>query len=165
MTRFVEQFELVYFPDIWLTHSQQYRWYNVDYQVMISLFWANHISLWMNLFLQIGVLISRSSISLIKIKRTYILAILQMINVGLVLTQIWLRFMPNIWFMLAIVLWEGLLGGLAYVNTFYRIYNEINQRYKEYSLSVTTLSDSIGITLAGFTALPVHDALCKVIKF
>ena len=63
--------------------------------------------------------------------------------------------------MLAIVLWEGLLGGLAYVNTFYRIYNEITQRYKEYSLSVTTLSDSIGITLAGFTALPVHDALCK----
>jgi battenin len=73
--------------------------------------------------------------------------------------------MPSIWSMLAIVLFEGLLGGAAYVNTFYLIYHKVEQRYKEFSLSITTLSDSVGITIAGITALPVHDILCKIIKY
>ncbi|CAG2170911.1 unnamed protein product, partial [Oppiella nova] len=122
-------FELVYFPHIWLSHREQYRWYNVDYQI--------------------GVLISRSSLSFVKIRKLYVLAILQFINVLVVLTQIWLKFMPNIWVMLALVLFEGLLGGAAYVNTFHRIYTEVNDKYKEFALSITTLSDSVGITIAG----------------
>ncbi|XP_054153369.1 battenin-like [Oppia nitens] len=138
-------FELVYFPGIWLTQKEQYRWYNVDYQI--------------------GVLISRSSISFLKIQKLYLLAILQLVNVLIVLTQLWTQFMPTIWIMLALVLFEGLLGGAAYVNTFYRIYSEVNQKYKSYALSITTLSDSIGITIAGFTALPVHDAICEHLKY
>lgn len=27
------QFELVYFPNIWLTQKEQYRWLQVDYQI------------------------------------------------------------------------------------------------------------------------------------
>ncbi|CAG2118698.1 unnamed protein product [Medioppia subpectinata] len=67
--------------------------------------------------------------------------------------------------MLSLVLFEGLLGGAAYVNTFHRIYTEVNHKYKEFALSITTLSDSIGITIAGFSALPVHDSICKHIHF
>lgn len=37
--------------------------------------------------------------------------------------------MPNIWIVFAFVLWEGLLGGGAYVNTFYRMSTEVMQYY------------------------------------
>jgi len=51
------QFELVYFEKIWLTHSEQYRWYQVIYQL--------------------GVFISRTSVSLFPIEKIWILTILQ----------------------------------------------------------------------------------------
>lgn len=35
-------------------------------------------------------------------------------------------FVPSIWIVFAAVLWEGLLGGAAYVNTFYRISTEVS---------------------------------------
>jgi hypothetical protein len=35
-------------------------------------------------------------------------------------------FVPSIWIVFAAVLWEGLLGGAAYVNTFYRISMEVS---------------------------------------
>lgn len=51
------QFELVYFEKIWLTHSEQYRWYQVIYQL--------------------GVFISRTSVSLFPIEKIWILTIFQ----------------------------------------------------------------------------------------
>ena len=53
-----------------------------------------------------------------------------------------------------LVLWEGLLGGAAYVNTFYRISTEVAREEKEFSLGIVSLADSAGITLAGLLALP-----------
>jgi hypothetical protein len=42
-------------------------------------------------------------------------------------------FVPSIWIIFAGVLWEGLLGGAAYVNTFYRISVEVSSfLYAEY---------------------------------
>jgi hypothetical protein len=35
-------------------------------------------------------------------------------------------FLPTIWIVFVAVLWEGLLGGAAYVNTFYRISVEVS---------------------------------------
>lgn len=34
-------------------------------------------------------------------------------------------YIPNIWIVFALVLWEGLLGGAAYVNTFYKMTKEV----------------------------------------
>lgn len=51
------QFELVYFDNIWLTHSEQYRWYQVLYQL--------------------GVFVSRTSVNLFPIEKIWILSILQ----------------------------------------------------------------------------------------
>ncbi|KAJ8301268.1 hypothetical protein KUTeg_020255 [Tegillarca granosa] len=47
-----------------------------------------------------------------------------LVNMGVLLLQVFYRFIPNIWIILAIVLFEGLLGGAAYVNTFYKIAKE-----------------------------------------
>ena len=35
-------------------------------------------------------------------------------------------FVPTIWIIFAVILWEGLLGGAAYVNTYYKMSFEVS---------------------------------------
>lgn len=139
--------ELLYFDGAkgWLTHKDQYRWYQVDYQV--------------------GVLISRSSVNFFQIKRLWMLPILQFINLVFLFFEAYYLFLPNtwgIWIVLTVIFYEGLLGGSAYVNSFYSISQEIPEEHREYSLGVATLGDAMGIALAGAIAVPVHDAMCSL---
>ena len=127
--------------DLWLSKEEQYRWFQVDYQI--------------------GVLISRSSVNLIHINKLWLLPIFQIANVVVLFLQVFYRFIPNIWIILAIVLWEGLLGGAAYVNTFFKMTNEIAPEHKEYCIGVASLGDSIGIAVAGAVAIPSHNAICN----
>ncbi|KAL6259003.1 hypothetical protein P5V15_008925 [Pogonomyrmex californicus] len=135
-------YELIEFDNIWLTHSEQYRWLQVDYQI--------------------GVFISRSSVNIVTINRIWIMSVLQFINVIILLFETIYYYIPNIWIVFAIVLWEGLLGGGAYVNTFYRMSTEIPREDREASLGIATMADSIGIALAGWLSMPVHNAICKL---
>ena len=41
------------------------------------------------------------------------------------LIQIFTQFLPSIWIIFILILYEGLIGGLAYVNTFYKISKEV----------------------------------------
>ncbi|KAK0058494.1 battenin [Biomphalaria pfeifferi] len=132
--------EFLYFNGQWLSKSEQYRWYQVDYQI--------------------GVFISRSSVNLLHIKKLWILPVLQFANMILLLCQVFYRFIPNIWIVFVIVLWEGLLGGAAYVNTFFRITNDIAPENKEYSIAIVAMADSFGISAAGAAAIPSHNAIC-----
>ncbi|KAL5015071.1 hypothetical protein ScPMuIL_009341 [Solemya velum] len=134
--------ELLYFDNIWLTKSEQYRWYQVDYQL--------------------GVLISRSSVNLFEIRRLWILPILQLLNMALLIGQVFFQFIPNIWIILAIVLYEGLLGGASFVNTFFRISAEVEPEHREYSMGVATISDTFGIAVAGAVAIPSHNHICNL---
>lgn len=67
---------------------------------------------------------------------------------------------PSIWIVFGVVVWEGLLGGSSYVNTLYRISNEMPTNQKNFALGLVPVADAIGIALAGFAAIPVHNALC-----
>ncbi|XP_064604901.1 battenin-like [Liolophura sinensis] len=134
--------EVLYFNGIWLSPKEQYRWFQVDYQI--------------------GVFISRSSVNFIKINHLWALPVLQFVNLIILLTQVLYRYIPNVWIVFAIVLFEGLLGGGAYVNTFYKMSKEIPPEIREYSLSVATISDSAGIAVAGAVAIPVHNAICSL---
>lgn len=138
-------FELVYFPKTELVDLKavdQYRWYQVTYQI--------------------GVFISRSSVNIIQIPQIWVMAVLQGLNAVFFTFEAIYMFTPSIWIILALIIFEGLLGGGAYVNTFYRMSKEIPATRREFSVSFVTLSDSIGITLAGFLAMPAHNALCKL---
>ncbi|XP_021930411.1 battenin isoform X2 [Zootermopsis nevadensis] len=137
-------FELIYFPDIWLNLHEQYRWLQVTYQI--------------------GVFLSRSSVNLFVVRKLWILAVLQFLNVIFFTFEAVYLFLPSIWIVFAAVLWEGLLGGAAYVNTFYRISTEVPFEKREFSMGITSLSDAIGIGLAGAIALPVHNILCQLPK-
>lgn len=86
-------YELLYFNNesFLKSHKEQYRWYNVCYQV--------------------AVFVSRTSISLFEIKFLPIFPILQILNIGILMTQIFFNYIPSIWIIFVIIFWEGLLGG------------------------------------------------------
>ena len=140
-------YELLYFPGISLSHGQQYRWYQLTYQI--------------------GVLISRSSLEIIVIRRIYMLSIFQGVNLVLFTLQAIFWFLPTysgIYLIFLTILWEGLLGGAAYVNTFNRISEESSDREREFSLGISSLADSSAIAIAGLVALPLHNWICKMPK-
>lgn len=135
-------YELVEFNGIWLKHHEQYRWLQADYQI--------------------GVFISRSSVNIVTFDKIWIMSVLQLFNLIILLFESIFYYIPNIWIVFAFVLWEGLLGGAAYVNTFFRMSTEIPRADREASMGIATMADSIGIALAGWLSMPVHNAICKL---
>lgn len=137
-------FELVYYPEIsFLDHAAQYRWFQVSYQL--------------------GVMISRSSLDFFRIKNIWTMSLLQAANAILFLAHASkLIHIPSFYLVIALIIYEGLLGGFTYVNAFYRVKKEVDPDKQEFCISTVTMADSLGIVLAGFTALPVHQALCKL---
>ncbi|KAF6123682.1 CLN3 lysosomal/endosomal transmembrane protein, battenin [Phyllostomus discolor] len=135
-------FELLFFRNTSLSHAQQYRWYQMLYQA--------------------GVFASRSSLRCCHIRFTWVLALLQFFNLAFLLVDVWLSFLPNIYLVFVIVLYEGLLGGAAYVNTFHNIALETSDKHREFAMAATCISDTLGISLSGLLALPLHDFLCHL---
>lgn len=135
-------FELIDFRNIWLDKRSQYRWLQFDYQI--------------------GVFISRSSVNMFQIRRIWLMSVFQFVNILLLLTEVITFISPCIWIVFCVVLWEGLLGGAAYVNTYYKMTNEIPANRMKFAMSIVSISDAIGIALAGLIAIPTHDALCQL---
>ncbi|VDN12295.1 unnamed protein product [Dibothriocephalus latus] len=85
-------------------------------------------------------------------------------NFGICLLQTIKPFMPSIWLMFTFILYEGILGGLSYVNTFHRIITETEPAHKEYSMAVAAFADGLGITAAGLLSVPLHNTLCRLLN-
>ncbi|XP_054525104.1 battenin isoform X3 [Pan troglodytes] len=138
----VFKFELLFFRNTSLSHAQQYRWYQMLYQA--------------------GVFASRSSLRCCRIRFTWALALLQCLNLVFLLADVWFGFLPSIYLVFLIILYEGLLGGAAYVNTFHNIALETSDEHREFAMAATCISDTLGISLSGLLALPLHDFLCQL---
>lgn len=50
----------------------------------------------------------------------------QCLNLAFLLVNVWLSFLPSIYLVFLIIVYEGLLGGAAYVNTFHNIAVEVS---------------------------------------
>ncbi|KAL2766291.1 battenin isoform d [Daubentonia madagascariensis] len=135
-------FELLFFRNTSLSHAQQYRWYQMLYQA--------------------GVFASRSSLHCCHVRHTWALAALQCLNLGVLLLDMWFSFLPSIYLVFLIILYEGLLGGAAYVNTFHNIALETSDEHREFAMAAACISDTLGISLSGLLALPLHDFLCHL---
>ncbi|XP_075828340.1 battenin [Microtus pennsylvanicus] len=135
-------FELLYFRNTSLSHAEQYRWYQMLYQA--------------------GVFVSRSSLNCCRIRFTWVLALLQCLNLAFLLADVCLSFLPNIYLIFVIILYEGFLGGAAYVNTFHNIALETNDKHREFAMEAACISDTLGISMSGVLALPLHDFLCRL---
>ncbi|XP_051001197.1 battenin isoform X2 [Acomys russatus] len=135
-------FELLFFRNTSLSHAQQYRWYQMLYQA--------------------GVFASRSSLQCCRLRFTWVLALLQCLNLAFLLADVCLGFLPSIYLIFVIVLYEGLLGGAAYVNTFHNIALETSDKHREFAMEAACISDTLGISMSGVLALPLHDFLCRL---
>lgn len=113
-----------------------------------------------NLLYQSGVFISRSSTPFFRIHRLYPPSFLQCANLALLFMHAMYPFLPSYYVVCLVIFWEGLLGGLVYVNTFAEISDTIPKEDREFSLSATTVSDSAGICIAGFISMGVEVWLC-----
>eukprot|EP00128_Syssomonas_multiformis_P004453 Colp12_sorted_trinity150504_noHs@32853 len=131
--------EHIFWDDMFLSHSGQYRWYQAIYQI--------------------GVFISRSSVNIVQIKRLWLPAVIQIGLFVFLFCDATYAFLPSIYLVFCIILFEGFLGGGAYVNAFYNISHEIAPEHREFSLGVTSVADSFGIALAGATAIGLNDFL------
>ncbi|CAF3101363.1 unnamed protein product [Rotaria sp. Silwood2] len=119
--------------------------------------WAKY-----SVFYQLGVFLSRSSVALFRINRLWILPIIQFGNMGIFFACVYrTAHIPSIWLVFGLVVFEGLIGGGAYVNTFYKISIEIPEPDREFSMGVASIGDSFGITFAGLLAIPLHNAICQ----
>lgn len=113
-----------------------------------------------NAIYQVGVFVSRSSTPFIRIHHLYLPSILQIVNLVILTLQSLFDFLPNVYLVFLIIFWEGLLGGLVYVNTFAEISDQVPLEDREFSLGATTVSDSGGICIAGFLGMAFETWLC-----
>lgn len=134
--------ELLYFPTSHLSHAEQYRWYQTLYQC--------------------GVFLSRTSLVCFKFRKILVLCVLQCLNAVLLIVAVYYQFLPNPWVVFIIILYEGLLGGAAYVNTFYFISKETGDREREFAMAAASVGDSLGIALSTAAAFPVHHYFCSL---
>ncbi|KAM3184307.1 hypothetical protein ACTXT7_008620 [Hymenolepis weldensis] len=128
----------------------------------MSLIWQG--SLRYQVIYQCGVFVSRSSLKLFKVRRTWIMAVLQGMNFILVLFHVLHPYVINISAFFSLITFEGILGGLSYVNTYHRVLTMGDPNTREYSMSIAAFSDSFGITCAAFAAIPLHNYLCRAIN-
>ncbi|KAH0626574.1 hypothetical protein JD844_001636 [Phrynosoma platyrhinos] len=133
-------FELLYFQKAPFSHPQQYRWYQMLYQA--------------------GVFISRSSAACIRIRQIWLLAVLQCLNMVFLLVAVSYMFIPSIYVVFVLILYEGLLGGAGYVNTFHCVSEESQPEHREFAMGASCVADTLGISLSGVIAIPVHDYFC-----
>jgi battenin len=108
-----------------------------------------------------GVFISRSSTPFFRIHNLHFPSFLQIANLALLTLHALLNFMPSVYIVFLIVFWEGLLGGLVYVNTFAEIMDRVPKEDREFSLGATTVSDSGGICVAGLIGMAFEVWLCN----
>lgn len=110
---------------------------------------------------QLGVFISRSSATIVRIRNLYIPSVLQSLNLVLLVLQSLFYFIPNVYIIMLLVFYEGLLGGAAYVNTFMLIIDTIPEKDREFSLGATSMSDSGGIVISALIGLWLEPTLCN----
>lgn len=110
---------------------------------------------------QAGVFVSRSSTPFFRVHNLYFPSLLQVLNLIILTIHALFDLIPSVYIVFIIIFWEGLLGGLVYVNTFAEISDTVDKRDREFSLSATTVSDSGGICIAGFLSMVVEVWLCN----
>ncbi|KAJ5666675.1 battenin CLN3 protein [Penicillium macrosclerotiorum] len=114
-----------------------------------------------NAIYQAGVFVSRSSTPFFRVHYLYLPSLLQILNLILLTLHSMFNFIPSVYIVFLVIFWEGLLGGLVYVNTFAEISDRVPKEDREFSLGATTVSDSAGICIAGFLSMPWEVLLCR----
>ncbi|CAJ0585359.1 unnamed protein product, partial [Mesorhabditis spiculigera] len=128
-----------------LTKASQYRWFQVLYRA--------------------GVFISRSSMAIVRLPSfiLYVLPVLQCVMLVFFYFEAIHAFIPHIAIAFGVIFFEGLFGGTAYVKTLNYIHKKASPDVREFSMGVGTISDTVGIFLASFSSILVHNHICDLL--
>lgn len=120
---------------------------------------------------QTGVFVSRSSIGVFKFHRLWAFPPLQFGNcfVLLVAALGTPNVIPHHYIVVAIMFFEGLVGGGMYVNAFYKLRTTFPEELKSWALGTASVGDAAGVSLAAFVNIFVEcgirglrgEATCK----
>lgn len=115
---------------------------------------------------QFGVLISRSSISIIKIRRVWILTTLQGANFILWWLHAEYLFLP-LWFQFIHMIFIGLLGGAMYINIFFLLNTEtvseggVSIADRELAVNIVSLWVNFGIVASSVFEIAIFNTIMK----
>jgi len=109
---------------------------------------------------QLGVFISRSSSAFVRIRRVYIPSLLQALNLVVFIYQSLYMVIPNVYLVMLLVFYEGLLGGASYVNTFLLVSETVPLQDREFAMGSVGISDSAGVVCAGLISMWLEKYLC-----
>ena len=137
-------YELLYYEGSSLSQAEQYRRFQVDYQVAVFL--------------------SRSSVNIFQLRKIIIPAVTQWVILILLVCEIYFQFIPSIWITLLVIFLEGMCGGTVYVNAFYMVSEDVAADVREFCMGAASMAEAFGISLAAIISFPIHDALCKARK-
>ncbi|XP_071657450.1 battenin [Patagioenas fasciata] len=133
--------DLLEFPSSSLTHNDQYRWFQLLYQV--------------------GVFVSRSSLRWVRLRRLWALPVLQALNAALLLAAaLKPPLLPGVGVAFALIGWEGLLGGVAYGNCYLNVAEQVDPGSRALAVTVAAVTAAVGIAGAGAAAMGTHGLLC-----
>ncbi|KAL3082535.1 hypothetical protein niasHT_030549 [Heterodera trifolii] len=118
---------------------------------------------WLQTFHVIGLFLARLSAIFVEMPSLilYSLPILMLANLAMFFGQALFSFVPHILFVFAIIFFEGMLFGSGY--TFFgKIHRKASAEVKEFSMTVITMGDSVGIALAAFLSILAHNTICQL---
>lgn len=110
---------------------------------------------------QLAVFLARSSIGVLQIHKLWILPMLQLVNLMIVSLCALFVWLPSPVFAFGLIFWEGLLGGLTYVNAFSKLRIETPPHLKEWALAVATVGDAAGISVAAVVSIWLEQAILR----
>lgn len=113
---------------------------------------------------QLGVFISRSSLKFVKIKKVWILTVLQAINFLLLFLNARFLIFDSVYVVSPLVVWVGLMGGGSYVNVLHGIreLETLDQTEKESAMSLCMLFNDSGILLASIFSVIMSNTILYV---
>jgi len=109
---------------------------------------------------QIGVVISRSSLGLIKIKKIWIMTLLQFFNcIGwgiLAYCQC-----VNLWLLFVFMIWVGLMGGASYCNVLFQVLasEKISKNEKEIGINFISILNDAGVISSSLIVILLDNTL------
>ena len=108
-----------------------------------------------NFCYQIGVFISRSSLSILKIERVWIVTTLQFLNFLFWFSNSFHMYVTSIYVYFVHMVFVGLMGGASFVNVIYQLKNsqKLQKTEKELAMNLLSMFDDLGILSAAITAL------------
>ena len=98
----------------------------------------------------------------VRIKRTWILALIEMCHLVFFLFASWFRFVPHVSIILILCATEGFVAGSMYVNSAYTVSEVIEHpKQREFALGLLTIGNGLGKLTAGLLGLHVEPQLKK----